>query len=118
MSSSPFEIHTEFNGKLTRVYVGNKTTVWFSYAKPIAFAVSGAGTFKLANEGETQTTRKHLNSIPAHALPTEEFEARLSLLAHGLDDESVNVTNRPSWARAERAIEQGSDVARHNGWAV
>lgn len=119
MSSSPFQIHTEFNGKLTRVYIGNKTTIWFSYETPVAFAISGYGTFTLDPQGQTATTRKHINSIPAKAsLPADEFYARLATLGIALDDEAGRMIERPSWDDAEATKRTIETAARRNGWEI
>ena len=112
----PFEIQTE-SPNVTRIYIGRNTTVWFSYQKVIAFAVSGYGTFKLDGSGETVTTRKHLNKIPAKdVLPADEFNARLIMLAHGMDEEATRVIDRPSWASADRISQNADEIARDNGW--
>ena len=111
---SPFEIHTEASN-LTRVYIGRKITVWYSYETIIAFAVSGSGTFKSENVW-TKTTAKHLNMIPAHTLTNKEFNARLAILAYSMDDEATRMIGRPSWENADYAVEQGTQIAKDNGW--
>ena len=119
MSSIPFELHTEFNGKLNRIYIGNKTTIWFSYETPVAFAISGYGTFTVDPTGHTATTRKHINSIPAKAsLPVDEFYARLATLGIALDDEATRMIDRPSWDDAEATKSTIESAARRNGWAI
>lgn len=106
--STPFGIKTE--GRLTIMEIGNKTTVWLHGSIPVAFAISGYGTVKVA-EAYIATVNKAIRAIPAkQQLSVEEFNARLALLSHGLDNEAVNVTQRPSWQSAERAIEQGTDL--------
>jgi hypothetical protein len=110
---SAFEIHTEFNGKLTRVYIGRKTTVWFSYETPIAFAVAGAGTFKSENIWTSQTA-KHLNSIPAHTLSNQEFNDRLAVIADGFDSESQSTINRPSWTEPELLARHGESIRKRS----
>lgn len=77
MSTNGIEIHRDFNDNLTRVYLGDRITVWFSYTTVVAFAISGEGTFK-TDRNYSPTTRKHLNSIAAHTLSAEEFDARLN----------------------------------------
>lgn len=111
--NNPFEIHSEFNGKLTRVYIGRKTTVWFSYETPIAFAISGAGTFKSENVW-TNATAKHLNSIPAHVIPNAEFNDRLAVIADGFDSESQSTINRPSWTEPELIARYGESIRKLN----
>lgn len=112
---SPFEIHVE-SPNFTRIYIGRKTTVWFSYKKVIAFAVSGYATVKLDGKGETATTRKHLAKIPAKTLSEAEFNDRLIVLAHSLDEEAALTIGRPSWAKPETIANYAESIAADNGW--
>lgn len=113
---SPFEIHVE-SPNFTRIYIGRKTTVWFSYQKVIAFAVSGYATVKLDGKGETATTRKHLAKIPAKTVLSEqEFNARVIVLADSLDDETSRMIERPSWSQPAMLDGYAESIASRNGW--
>lgn len=79
------DISRSMNDNLTRVYLGQYITVWFSYEAPIAFAINGEGTFKQVKGLHSRTTDRHLNSIAATELSAEDFEARLGRLLETLD---------------------------------
>lgn len=86
MSTHGIEIHRSENNNLTRVYLGTNLTIWFSYETPVAFAISGEGTFKSENIW-SRTTGRHLNTIPAKVtLEHAEFTRRLNQM---LDDLSA-----------------------------
>lgn len=114
--NSPFQIRTTQNGKLHEIYVGKKTTVWFSYEKLVAIAVSGWGTFKLSNDGETATTRKHLNTIPGQELSAREFADRVAILAYAMDDEITRAIDRPNWTADESIEKDGDAIRSRTGW--
>jgi len=77
--TAAIEISRSYNNNLTRIYVGKSLTLWFSYETVVAYAVNGEGTFKSKNIW-SQTTAKHLKSIPAHELDYHVFEAQLEAL--------------------------------------
>lgn len=86
------------NDNLTRLYLGERITIWFSYETPVAFAISGEGTFKQSKGRHSRTTDKHLNSIPGTALEGEEFDRRLRSLLDTLNaalDNSDAITSVP-----------------------
>ena len=84
--SASFELGAETGARLSQLYIGSKTTIWFSYGEPVAFAVSGLGRFKVAESAVSRAERKHLRTLPARAeLTRDEFNARLAELADGLD---------------------------------
>lgn len=80
MSTHGIEIRRDFNDNLTRIYLGDKLTIWFSYETIVAFAVSGEGTFKVRKMRYSKTTARHLSSIPAHELEDDEFDKRIERL--------------------------------------
>lgn len=80
MSTNGIEISRDFNNNLTRIYLGQNITLWFSYETIVAFAVNGEGTFKIRKGRYSMTTTKHTNSIPAHELSDEEFDKRVMTL--------------------------------------
>lgn len=73
--SAALELDRSHNNNLSRLYLGDHITVWFSYETPVAFAVNGMGTFKSENVW-SGTTKKHLASIPGIILERDEFEKR------------------------------------------
>lgn len=80
------------NDNLTRVYLGQAITVYFSYETPVAFAINGEGTFKQRKGRHSKTTDRHLNSIPATTLEDEEFDRRVQRLLETLDAALENST--------------------------
>ena len=80
MSTNGIEIHRDFNDNLTRVYLGEHLTLWFSYETIVAFAIDGEGRFKVRKMRYTKTTARHLNSIAATELEDDEFDKRLERL--------------------------------------
>ena len=81
------------NDNLTRLYLGDNITIWFSYETPVAFAISGEGTFKSENIW-SRTTQRHLDSIPGHELKREEFKKRLARLMGKIGTATNRVTPR------------------------
>lgn len=80
------------NNNLTRLYLGERITIWFSYDTPVAFAISGEGTFKQVKGRHSRTTDRHLNTIPATTLDTEDFDRRLARLLETLNAALDNST--------------------------
>ena len=81
------------NDNLTRLYLGDNITIWFSYETPVAFAISGEGTFKSENIW-SRTTQRHLDSIPGHELKREEFKKRLARLMGKIGTATNRITTR------------------------
>ena len=91
MASETSITRTE-NDNLTRLYLGERITIWFSYETPVAFAISGEGTFKQEKGRHSRTTDRHLNTIPGTALEREEFDRRLARLLETLNAALDNST--------------------------
>jgi hypothetical protein len=94
MPTNGIEISRSHNNNFSRVYLGEKITLWFSYETIVAFAISGEGTFKTRKMRYSVTTAKHLASVPAQELSDEDFDARIAELLSRLSAAlgSVNVT--------------------------
>lgn len=75
------EIQQSMNGKLTEVRLGN-VVIWFSYETPVAYSVPGVRGVTVSDKGWSQTTRRHIGSIPGRRQPIShaEFEAGLAAL--------------------------------------
>ena len=102
MASETSITRTE-NDNLTRLYLGERITIWFSYETPVAFAISGEGTFKQEKGRHSRTTDRHLSSIPGTSLGREEFDQRLRELMNTLNaaiDNSTAITSVPLGATA------------------
>ena len=90
------ELQRSHNDNLTRVYLGERLTLWFSYETIVAFAVSGEGIFKARKMRYSKTTARHLASIPGIELDDETFDARLGELLRRLSgalDASVEIVS-------------------------
>ena len=81
------------NDNLTRLYLGDNITIWFSYETPVAFAISGEGRFKSENIW-SRATQRHLDSIPGHELKREEFKKRLARLMGKIGTATNRITPR------------------------
>ena len=92
MATNGIEISRDFNDNLTRVYLGEHLTLWFSYETIVAFAVDGEGRFKTRKMRYSKTTARHLNSIAATELDDEDFDKRLSRLLATLGAALANST--------------------------
>lgn len=90
--ASETSISRSENDNLTRLYLGERITIWFSYETPVAFAISGEGTFKQEKGRHSRTTDRHLNTIPGTALEREEFDTRLARLLETLNAALDNST--------------------------
>ena len=91
--NDPVTISRSCNDNLTRLYLGDNITIWFSYETPVAFAISGEGTFKSENIW-SRTTQRHLDSIPGHELKREEFKKRLARLMGKIGTATNRITTR------------------------
>lgn len=91
--TDPVTIRRSFNDNLTMLYLGDNITIWFSYETPVAFAISGEGTFKSENIW-SRTTQRHLNDIPGRELGREEFQKRLARLMGKIGTATNRVTPR------------------------
>ena len=81
------------NDNLTRLYLGDNITIWFSYETPVAFAIRGEGTFKSENIW-SRATQRHLDYIPGHELKREEFTKRLARLIGKIGTATNRITPR------------------------
>lgn len=72
------EIENTQNGKLTRLYLGN-VCIWFSYSTPVAYSIPGVRGVIVSDKGWSQTTRRHIGTIPGRRapIPHAEFERGL-----------------------------------------
>lgn len=86
------EIQQSQNGKLTRLYLGN-IVIWFSYETPVAYSVPGIAGVVTSDKGWTQTTRRHIGSIPGRRAPIahEDFERGLEGIMHAANVPSATV---------------------------
>lgn len=91
--NDPVTISRSFNDNLTRLYLGDNITIWFSYETPVAFAISGEGTFKSENIW-SRATQRHLDDIPGHELTQEEFTKRLARLMGKIGTATNRITPR------------------------
>ena len=91
--NDPVTISRSCNDNLTRLYLGDNITIWFSYETPVAFAIRGEGTFKSENIW-SRTTQRHLNDIPGHELKREEFKKRLARLMGKIGTATNRITPR------------------------
>jgi len=75
------EIQQSQNGKLTRLYLGN-IVIWFSYETPVAYSVPGIAGVVTSDKGWTQTTRRHIATIPGRRAPIahDDFMRGLNLI--------------------------------------
>lgn len=78
------ELQRSHNDNLTRVYLGERLTLWFSYETIVAFAVSGEGIFKARKMRYSKTTARHLTSITGTELDDEAFDTHLAELLRRL----------------------------------
>lgn len=96
------------NGKLTRLYLGN-IVIWFSYNTPVAYAVPGIAGVVTSDKGWTQTTRRHIGSIPGRRAPIahEDFERGLDVI-----QSAVSAAERHEGIKRVAELVEKADAAR------
>ncbi len=81
--SATIEIQRTQNDKLTRLYL-HDVVIWFSYETPVAYSIPGIAGVVTSDKGWTQTTRRHIATIPGRREPIahDAFERGLLAIMH------------------------------------
>lgn len=114
--SATIEIKQSQNGKLTRLYL-HDVVIWFSYETPVAYAIPGIAGVVTSDKGWTQTTRRHIGSIPGRRTPIahEDFERGLMAIMYATTKlydtttvrEIAELVEQADAARGERIARMG-----------
>lgn len=80
------------NNKLTQLSLGN-VILWFSYSTCVAYRAPGTRHVVTSDKGWTETTRRHIGSIPNRGVPVPHriFTAGLENIMSHLSDAMAGV---------------------------